>query len=610
MKIQNLFLTAVLAALSMPGFAWDKTLETESAGTVSVICPETRGWNIETAVTSLDGKEYIKLTLDRQSAAEAPYFSINFSLPQKDMQHLWSCVNSDRCQLKPDWACAYESNLAQSMPIYEFFSECGENRLLVASNEAFRRVRANLGLREEGALCTGRIEYFIEPEAPMTHYETTLLLDARKVFWAEPIKEASEWISTSAGLEPCPVPEAAYEPLYSSWYQFHQNVFDKDIEEECKLASEAGMKTIILDDGWQTDDNNRGYAFCGDWKVSPRRFPDMAAHVEKVHKTGMKYMVWFSVPFIGINSKAYNDFRGKYLYDETGLGCSVLDPRFPEVREWLASLYEARLKEWNIDGFKLDFIDEFHISGTDPAIAQNYAGRDIKSVPEAVNALMKDVLARLQAINPDILVEFRQSYVGPAIRQFGNMLRAADCPGDLAANRARIANLRLTSGETAVHADMLEWNMEESVEQAARNIIASMFGVVQYSVMLRDIPKEHRAMIGNWLNFLDEHRATLLKGEFRPYHPESNFPVIEAESGEELICAVYEESRIASAGNGDKTAYVINGSCADKVAVEFQARPRKVVRYDVFGKKAGRAKARKGIRSIEVPVGGYIKITY
>ena len=59
------------------------------------------------------------------------------------------------------------------------------------------------------------------------------------------------------------------------------------------------MKGVIIDDGWQTDDNRRGYAFCGDWEISERRFPDMRAHVERVHRLGMKYLVWFSVPFMG-----------------------------------------------------------------------------------------------------------------------------------------------------------------------------------------------------------------------------------------------------------------------------------------------------------------------
>ena len=74
---------------------------------------------------------------------------------------------------------------------------------------------------------------------------------------------------------------------------------------------------------------------------------------------------------------------------------------------------------------------------------------------------MNQVREHLQAIKPDLLIEFRQEYIGPAIRQYGNMLRAGDCPGDMAANRIRTANLSITSGHTAVHAEMIEWKVDE-----------------------------------------------------------------------------------------------------------------------------------------------------
>ena len=90
------------------------------------------------------------------------------------------------------------------------------------------------------------------------------------------------------------------------------------------------------------------------------------------------------------------------------------------------------------------------------------AGRDIKSLPLAVNRLLSDVMERLKAIKPEILIEFRQSYIGPAIRKYGNIFRAADCPADILTNRVRTVDLRLFSGNTAVHSDMLEWNMNET----------------------------------------------------------------------------------------------------------------------------------------------------
>ena len=128
---------------------------------------------------------------------------------------------------------------------------------------------------------------------------------------------------------------------------------------------------------------------------------------------------------------------------------AVLDPRFPEVRRFLVDTYARAMKEWDLDGFKLDFIDAIRFWGEDPAEKENFKGRDIKSVPIAVEKLMTEVHAALTAIKPDALVEFRQGYVGPGIRKFGNMLRVGDCPGSARRNRVAIANLRLASGDTA-----------------------------------------------------------------------------------------------------------------------------------------------------------------
>jgi alpha-galactosidase len=334
----------------------------------------------------------------------------------------------------------------------------------------------------------------------------------------------------------------------------------------------------------------------------------MAAHVKRVQDMGMKYMLWYSVPFVGEHSQAYERFKGKFLGPSHG--AFVLDPRFPEVREYLISTYERALREWNLDGFKLDFIDSFRVKGTDPAIAENYAGRDIKSVPEAVDVLMKGVLSRLQAIKPDILIEFRQNYIGPAIRQYGNMFRASDCPGDMQNNRIRIANLRLTSGTTAVHADMIEWNSAEKPEVAARHILSALYGVVQYSVMLRDIPKGQFDMVKHWIDFSQKHRKTLLHSDFRPYHPEACFPVLEAESKEERIITLYQEGMVVKAGSNDRDTYIINATGAERVAIELEGKPKKAEYYDTYGNLVAGVKLNKGLQNVNIPISGYVKLIY
>lgn len=605
-KIFVAVLSALFGIVNTPAAEWQ--VRTAGAGDIKVVCQQPGDWKFELHADSIDGKEILTVGLTSDSLRLPPRFDVIISVPQLDIHHLWRPGDMDRCQLRPDWMGYYSSNLAFDMPLYAFINSNNGNRLTVAASEPLRNVDAQFGLVEEGSTLLGKLSYFNGPQAPMTRYETKIMLDPRAVMWSEAIKEGAEWMTAEAALEPVAAHEEAFAPLYSTWYNFHQNVTADRIERECLEASRMGMKTIILDDGWQTDDNNRGYAFCGDWQVSHNRFPDFAVHVKRVQAMGMKYMVWYSVPYVGKKSRNYERFKGKYLSESAEVG--VLDPRFPEVREFLCSTYENAMKEYGLDGFKLDFIDSFRFDNADPAEADNYAGRDIKSLPAAIDVLMKEIYTRLSAIRPDVLIEFRQRYIGPAMRQYGNMFRAGDCPADMQGNRQRIANLRLTSGESAVHSDMLEWNQAETPENAARHILSALFGVVQYSLMLGELPENHTKVIRHWLDFSQKHRETLLKSEFRPYHPEKCYPVIEAESDDELIVAVYDDMSVPEMKASGKRTYIINASGAPSLVLDMPAVARRVVAYDVYGHEAAAPEIVKGVQRVAIPLSGYLQIEY
>jgi len=579
-----------------------------AAGAVElkIACERPGPWKIESTKTQTGGVEEFELRLVSPTPAVPPRFEVSFDVDQLDAHHKWT-THAEKVTVPPDWGCSTSSRLCSSMPLVAFLNDSDRNRICLAASEALRNVRIDAGVREEDVKLVWKVRFFEEPEAPLSHYSVKLRVDRRDVFFGDAIREGTDWIVKSAGLSPAVPPEAAFDPLYSAWYSFHQNVFDREIEAECAEAVKLGMKTLIVDDGWQTDDNNRGYAFTGDWELSTRRFPDMAAHVKRVHGLGMKYMIWYGVPMMGLKAKNYDRFRGKYLWTDSHLKYSCLDPRFPEVREYVTSLYERAMREWNLDGLKLDFIDAIGFHGPDPALKDDYAGRDLKSLPAAVDRLMKDVYARLQAIRPGALVEFRQGYIGPAIRQYGNMMRAADCPGDLLANRCRTANLRLTSGRTAVHADMLEWNRNETAESAARYVLATMFSTIQYSVMLRTYPEAHKRMIAHWLRFSQDHRDALLKGEFRPHHFEAFYPWIEAENASERIVGVYVGGTAVPVDASAKPNYVLNGTGEGEVIVD-SASAATAEAYDTFGASKGTRPLVKGLNRVAVPVSGYLRI--
>ena len=104
---------------------------------------------------------------------------------------------------------------------------------------------------------------------------------------------------------------------------------------------------------------------------------------------GMKVMLWYSVPYIGVHSKAYQKFHDMLL-DSSGKEWFCADPRFKEVRGFLTETYVNAVQSWGLDGLKLDFIDAFKLNGKsleyDPR-------RDYTSLEDAIDALMNEVTA-------------------------------------------------------------------------------------------------------------------------------------------------------------------------------------------------------------------------
>ena len=467
------------------------------------------------------------------------------------------------------------------------------------------------GVEERNSVMECALEAFRSPTAPVSGYECTLRLDIRPVRYERALNDVAAWWAEMPEYRPSPVPAEAREVVYSSWYSYHQDLFAPELEAECRAAAGFGMKSIIVDDGWQTLDNHRGYAFCGDWEVCQERFPDMAAHVRNVHASGLKYVLWYSMPWLGKKCRAFERFRDKTLFFEERLGAAALDPRFPEVRDYLIGLYEKALREWDLDGFKLDFIDTFEIRGEDPAVAENYAGRDFKSLPEAVDVLLSETMRRLRAIKPEVMIEFRQRYIGPAMRKYGNMFRAADCPNDAVTNRVRTIDVRMLAGDSAVHADMLMWNYAEPVETAALQLLNVLFSVPQVSVRLEAVPAEHRAMLRFYLGFWREYRDVLLDGMLRAEHPELDYPRVTAIRGRRQVTALYAQDQVVefAPAPGDELC-IVNASGKSGVYLDLAEAPVAVELFSAAGMALEIALPAAGPQRVGVPAAGLLRLRF
>ena len=588
-----------------------KTVGTVHSGIAEVTCDDPRGWAFDVRAEDDAGRDVVTVTISSPTNAMPPRFGVFFRVPGAGVQNVWtSNCRADGFHLWPqlwwDIRSKYVSQLALDTPVAVGFNSQEVSPVALACSEALEYLHFGLYADDRTCEIVGRCELFTKPTAALTSYRVSVMLDRRGRGFAETVRSCSKWVAEKNGFQTAYAPEAAFDPLYSTWYAYLQDVRAETLEKEAKLAASLGMKTMILDDGWQNEVSGAGYATAGDWLPVASRFPDMKAHVAKVHEAGLKYMLWLAVPFMGRESANYPHFK-KMLLTENFAG--ILDPRFPEVREFLISTYERVVGEWGFDGLKLDFIASFDLPENDPALADGYAGRDYRSLPEAVNRLMKDVLARLKRINPDVLIEFRQRYMGPAILQYGNMMRCSDCPADPCANRRRVCDLRLTSDGIAVHSDMLVWSRDETPEGAALPILNVLFSTIQYSMILDTIRPEHRDVIRHWLGFSQRHREALLKGDFRPHHPENGYPWIEGESTAERIVAVYSKDVCVPVGGSGKPVFLVNATGGAGMLAEFGA-PAALEFFDTLGKSVGKTRVEAGLCRVAVPNAGFARVDW
>jgi alpha-galactosidase len=102
-------------------------------------------------------------------------------------------------------------------------------------------------------------------------------------------------------------------------------------------------------------------------------------------------------------------------------------------------------------------------------------------------------------------------------------------------------DLRLLSGGTAVHADMIMWHEREPVEMAAFQFTNILFSVPQLSVKLRQIPPDHLAMVKFYTDYWLTNRDVLLNARIEAPAPLANYPIVSARAGDKQIIALYAD---------------------------------------------------------------------
>ena len=235
-------------------------------GPVSIAGDWRKHWTLS-AETESPEEGMLEVTLQLKTiAGEAPLpkLTLSWSIPQHDIQYRWHTAFGGAGTIPPDWSGAVGSSLSGHSPILVLFGNDGMNRLTFCVSDAIRKVEFKAGVCEETNELSCSASLFTQPESPAEQCRVVLRFDRRKQTYAEAVQSASRWFEKFPENRPLPAPEAAFEPFYSTWYSYHHKIFADELEKECALAVQYGMKGLLVDGGWYADDDKRGCDFWGD----------------------------------------------------------------------------------------------------------------------------------------------------------------------------------------------------------------------------------------------------------------------------------------------------------------------------------------------------------
>lgn len=148
---------------------------------------------------------------------------------------------------------------------------------------------------------------------------------------------------------------------YTSWYNYFQNINEDIIIRDLNGLDPAQEEVSIfqIDDGYEP--------FVGDWlDPCPEKFPKGMRYIsDKIHEKGYKAGIWiapFSCQRVSRMAKEHPDWLIK---DENGKpqigvpawgGAYTFDIFNEEAREYIRSVFDTVLNDWNFDMVKLDFL--------------------------------------------------------------------------------------------------------------------------------------------------------------------------------------------------------------------------------------------------------------
>ena len=555
-------------------------------------------------VTPADTAEtyLICATIEAEGAFTLTDFSVEWTVPIIDMHGLYWGGNPMReLAYLPYWWVEKHVCANTGVPYIALIHRSGENRAAFGSFDQLTETHLSAVLSEAERAYRFRLQkpdYAGQTISVEGRREEVFFVSKARSLWPEVLQNYACLLDQTTKPAKMPVPDDAFEPVFDTWTAIHHAVSHDWIMHNAKIAADLGFRTWITDDGWFIEKGKFGdYRHVGEWLPTASKFPDMKAHVNAVQALGFRYILWVSPFMVGDESEAAQRHADLLTTGQERERFKNLSPQRLETRKIVGDLMERLVRDYDLDGLKVDFIDSMRPS----EVAADTFG-------ESLYAVLHEATERALKVKPDLLIEFRNSYTNLASRSYANIYRSSDVPLNYTLNRWQAALHRLLAPERAVHLDPALWHPDESDENVAVHLINVIVSVPMISVELDRYPQNHLDLIRYWVGFYNAHRKTIIRGEFKPMLGLGHIPLIVFKGEQETIIGLYEDVSVTLADLAE--VWILNASTRPYVDFELSGMvvTRWVITRDKFGSIVHEEVQSFPTARLPVEVGGSLQI--
>ncbi|MDI7247783.1 MAG: alpha-galactosidase [Bacillota bacterium] len=193
--------------------------------------------------------------------------------------------------------------------------------------------------------------------------------------------------------------------LFNSWEAVGFNVSTDSLATLAEKAASLGVELFVVDDGW-FGSRNDDTAGLGDWRPSPRKFPNgLKPLIERVRDLGMEFGIWVEPEMVNPDSDLYRG-HPDWVYNfptmprSQGRNQLVLNLSRNDVKEYIFHCLDRLLSDNDIAFVKWDANRHF----SEPGWPESPEGREREVWVRHVLAVY-DILDRLRQAHPQVAFE-------------------------------------------------------------------------------------------------------------------------------------------------------------------------------------------------------------